>query len=53
MIRITKFVFVGPTGVGWGIMYPVCHIVSLPHVLTQATSFKYPTCETTDTNQFL
>jgi hypothetical protein len=41
-----------PTGVGWGIMYRACHIVSLPHVFTLATSFKYPTCDTAGTNSF-
>jgi hypothetical protein len=50
---VEKLVFAGPTGVGWGIMYHSCHIVSLPNVVTEATPFKYPTCETAGTNKFL
>jgi len=52
-MHVEKLVFVGPTGLGLGIMYRGCHIVSLPHVFTQATSFKCPTCETAGKNQFI
>jgi len=52
-MHVKKLVLAGPTGVWWGIMYGGCHIVSLTHVFTKATSFKYPTCEVAGPNQFL
>ena len=52
-MHVENLVFARPTGVLWGIMYHVCHIVSVPHVFTPATLFKCPTCETTGPNQFL
>jgi len=52
-MHVKKLVLAGPTGVWWGIMFRGCHIVSLTHVFTQATSFKYPTCEAAGPNQFL
>ena len=50
---LKKLVLARPTGDGWGIMYRGCHIVSVPHVFTQATSFKYTTCEEREPNRFL
>ena len=52
-LHVKTVVFSRPTGVGWGIMYRACHIVSLPQVLTAALSFKYPTCEMAGTNKLL
>ena len=34
-------------------MYRGCHIVSLTHVFTKATSFKCPTCQAAEPNQLL